>query len=83
MKSVLFTVFRTDLIEKINLLVSTLENLSSDRLKSVYSATENSSIIEKKNRVASCVVCVLCLFLAVLWVSLETVIVFFLVILTF
>ena len=47
--------------------VSMRENLSPGRLKSAYSAR-----ILKKSRVASCVVCVLCLFLAVMWVSLET-----------
>ena len=82
MQSVLFTVFRTDSVEKINIWVSARDNLSPGRLKSAYSATENSKNIEK-NRVASCVVCVLCLFLEVLWVSLETAIVFILVILTF
>ena len=83
MQSVLFTVFRTDSVETINILASTREYLSSGRPKSAYSATENSQNIERKKRVASCVVCVMCLFLAVLCVSLETAIVFFLVILTF
>ena len=66
MQSVLFTVFRTDSVEKINIWVATRENLSSGRLKSAYSATENSYNIEK-DRVASCVACLLCLFLTVLW----------------
>ena len=60
MQIVLFTVFRTDSVEKINIWVSTRENLSSSRLISAYSATENSYNI-KKNRVASRVACVLCL----------------------
>ena len=41
-QSVLFTVFRTDSVEKINIWVSTRENLSPGRLRSAYSATENS-----------------------------------------
>ena len=48
----------------------------SGRLKSAYSATENSYNI-KKNSVASCVACVLCLFLTVLCVCLESAIVVF------
>ena len=67
MQSVLLTVFRTDSVEKINIWVSMRENLSPGRLKSAYSAR-----ILKKSRVASCIVCVLSLFLAVMWVSLET-----------
>ena len=58
----LLTVFRADSIEKINIWGA----------KSAYSATENSYNIEKKNHVASCVACVLCLFLTVLWVCLES-----------
>ena len=50
---------------------------ASGRLKSAFSATENSYNIEKKNRDASCVACVLCLFLMVLWVCLESAIVVF------
>ena len=49
---------------------------ASGRLKSAYTATENSYNIEKK-RVASCVACVLCLFLTVLWACLESAIVVF------
>ena len=49
---------------------------ASVRLKSAYSAKEKSYNIEK-NRVASCVACVLCLFLTVLWVCLESTIVVF------
>ena len=49
---------------------------ASGRLKSAYSATKNSYNIEK-NRVASCVSCVLCLFLKVLWVCLESAIAVF------
>ena len=49
---------------------------ASGRLKSAYSATENSYNIEK-NRVASCVACILCLFLTVLWVCLGSAIVVF------
>ena len=49
---------------------------ASGRLKSAYSATENSYNIEKK-RIASCVACVLCLFHTVLWVCLESGIVVF------
>ena len=49
---------------------------ASGRLKSAYSATENSHNIEK-NRVASCAACILCLFLTVLWVCLESAIVVF------
>ena len=49
---------------------------ASGRLKSAYSATENKYSIEK-NRVASCVACVLCIFLSVLWVGLESAIVVF------
>ena len=67
MQSVLLTVFRADSVEEINIWVATLW---------AYSATENSYNIEK-NRVASCVACVLCLFLTVLWVCLESAIVVF------
>ena len=56
-QSVLFTVFRTDSVEKINIWVSTGEYPSPGRLKSAYSASEKSLNIEK-NCVASCVVCV-------------------------
>ena len=49
---------------------------ASGRLNSAYSATEISYNIEK-SRVASCVACVLCLFLTVLWVFLESAIVVF------
>ena len=72
----LFTVFNTDSVEKIKKYGSTRENLFSGRLKSAYSATETSYNIEK-NRVASCVVFVLCLFLTVLWVCLASAIVVF------
>ena len=48
----------------------------SDGLKSAYSAPENSYNIEK-NRVASCIACVFCLFLTVLWGFLESAIVVF------
>ena len=66
MQSVLFTVLRTDSVEKIIIWVATRETLPPDRLKAAYSATENSY------NTANCVVCVLCLFLAVLWVYLES-----------
>ena len=49
---------------------------ASGRLKSAYSATENSDNVEK-NRVARLVACVLCLFLTMLWVCLESAIVVF------
>ena len=49
---------------------------ASGRLKSAYSATENSYNVEK-NRVARLVACVLCLFLKMLWVCLESAIVLF------
>ena len=57
-QSVLFTVFRTDSVEKIYIWVSTRENLSSSRLKSAYSATENSWNIERKK--SCCKLCCLC-----------------------
>ena len=66
MQSVLFKVSRTDSVEKIIIWVATRENLPPDRLKAAYSATENIYYT------ANCVVCVLCLFLAVLWVYLES-----------
>ena len=70
MQSVLLTVFRADSVEKY------MGRDALGRLKSAYSATENSYNIEK-NRVASCIACVLCLFLTVLWVCLESAIVVF------
>ena len=72
----LLTVFNTDTVEKIKQYGSTRKNLSSGRLKSAYSATETSYNIEK-NRVASCIAFVLCLFLTVLWVCLASAIVVF------
>ena len=76
MQSVLFTVFRTDSVEKINIWVSTRENLSPGRLKSAYQLQRVARILKKI--VLQIVLSVfLCLFLAVLWVCLETAIVFF------
>ena len=47
MQSVLFTVFRTDSVEKINIWVSTRENLSPGRLKSACSAQRIARILKK------------------------------------
>ena len=45
--NVLFTVFKTDSVQKINIWAAKRENLSSGRQKKAYSATESSYSIKK------------------------------------
>ena len=58
MQSVLFTVFRTDSVEKINIWVSARENLSPGRLNQHTQLQIIARILKKKK--TCCKLCCLC-----------------------